>query len=153
MLYGIVLKSYSFRITPQLPHSCHTVTPQLTFLCALPQQVPYKHPTSNPTSYPTSNPTSYPTSWQVRSRRAFWLFTNARWSTSAASVLESSTLDGATLQNKGAFIYGGAVALETEIYLSDAIALTASVKERLVWGNSTGHFHTQFGIGMKFIIN
>ena len=62
---GIVLKSYSFRITPQLPHSCHTVTPQLTFLCALPQQVPYKHPTSNPTSYPTS--------WQVRSRRAFWL--------------------------------------------------------------------------------
>ncbi|MBM0145641.1 conjugal transfer protein TraO, partial [Segatella copri] len=26
-------------------------------------------------------------------------------------------------------------------------------KERLVWGNSTGHFHTQFGIGMKFIIN
>ena len=61
--------------------------------------------------------------------------------------------DGATLQNKGAFIYGGAVALETEIYLSDAIALTASVKKRLVWGNSTGHFHTQFGIGMKFIIN
>ena len=33
-------------------------TPQLTFLCALPQQVTYKHPTSNP----TSNPTSYPTS-------------------------------------------------------------------------------------------
>ena len=61
--------------------------------------------------------------------------------------------DGATLQNKGAFIYGGAVVLETEIYLSDAIALTASVKERLVLGNSTGHFHTQFGIGMKFIIN
>ena len=61
--------------------------------------------------------------------------------------------DGATLQNKGAFIYGGAVALETEIYLSDMVALTASVKERLVWGNSTGHFHTQFGIGMKFIIN
>ena len=52
MLYVIVLKSYSFRITPQLPHSCHTVTPQLTFLCALPQQVPYKHPTSNPTSLP-----------------------------------------------------------------------------------------------------
>ena len=71
------------KITPQLPHSCHTVTPQLTFLCALPQQVPYKHPTSNPTSYPTS--------WQVRSRRAFWLFTNARWSTSAARVSTSST--------------------------------------------------------------
>ena len=61
--------------------------------------------------------------------------------------------DGATLRNKGAFIYGGAVALETEIYLSDVVALTASVKERFVWGNSTGHFRTQFGIGMKFIIN
>ena len=133
------------KITPQLPHSCHTATPQLTFLCALPQQAPNKHPTSNPTSYPTS--------WPVRSRKAFWLFTSARWSISAASVSASSTLDGATLQNKGALIYGGAVALETEIYLSDAIALTASVKERLVWGNSTGHFHTQFGIGMKFIIN
>ena len=32
MLYGILLKSYSFRITPQLPHSCHTVTPQFIFL-------------------------------------------------------------------------------------------------------------------------
>ena len=133
------------KITPQLPHSCHTATPQLTFLCALPQQVPCKHPTSNPTSYPTS--------WQVRSRRAFWLLTNARWSISGASVSASSTLDGATLQNKGALIYGGAVALETEIYLPDTIALTASVKERLVGGNSTGHFHTQFSIGMKFIIN
>ncbi len=61
--------------------------------------------------------------------------------------------DGATLQNEGAFIYGAAVALETEIYLSDAVALTASVRERFVWGNSTGHFHTQFGVGMKFIIN
>ena len=40
MLYGIVLKSYSFRITPQLPHSCHTVTPQLTFLCVLPNKYP-----------------------------------------------------------------------------------------------------------------
>ena len=61
--------------------------------------------------------------------------------------------DGATLHNKGVFIYGGAVALETEIYLSDMVALTASVKERFVWGNSTGHFRTQFGIGMKIIIN
>ena len=40
MLYGIVLKPYSFRITPQLPHSCHTVTPQLTFPCALPNKYP-----------------------------------------------------------------------------------------------------------------
>ena len=72
------------KITPQLPHSCHTVTPQLTFLCALPQQVPYKHPTSNPTSYPTS--------WQVRSRRAFRLFTSARWSTSAASSSSTKTV-------------------------------------------------------------
>ncbi|WP_252264567.1 conjugal transfer protein TraO, partial [Phocaeicola dorei] len=24
---------------------------------------------------------------------------------------------------------------------------------RCLWGGSTGHFHTQYGIGLKFIIN
>ena len=66
---------------------------------------------------------------------------------------KSTMPDGASLRNKGAFIYGCGVSMETEIYLSDTFALTASVKERMAWGNSTGHFHTQFGIGMKFIIN
>ena len=60
--------------------------------------------------------------------------------------------DGSTIHNGDAFIYGGALNLQADFYLSDNIALTANVKERFVWGNSTGHFHTQYGVGIKFII-
>ena len=60
--------------------------------------------------------------------------------------------DGSTLHNGDAFIYGGALTLQADFYLSDKIALTANVKERFVFGNSTSHFHTQYGIGVKFII-
>lgn len=61
--------------------------------------------------------------------------------------------DGATLRNKDAFIYGCAATLEMEVYLSDAVALTASLRERFLWGGSTGTFRTQYGIGIKFILN
>uniref|UniRef100_UPI0040289B65 conjugal transfer protein TraO n=1 Tax=Candidatus Limisoma sp. TaxID=3076476 RepID=UPI0040289B65 len=54
--------------------------------------------------------------------------------------------------NGDTFIYGGALTLSADFYLSDKIALTANVKERFVFGNSTGHFHTQYGVGVKFII-
>ncbi|HBY17124.1 conjugal transfer protein TraO [uncultured Duncaniella sp.] len=60
--------------------------------------------------------------------------------------------DGSTIHNGDAFIYGGALILQADFYLSDKIALTANVKERFVFGNSTGHFHTQYGVGVKFII-
>ena len=61
--------------------------------------------------------------------------------------------DGSRLNNRDAFIYGCAATLEMEVYLADRIALTASVRERFLWGGSTGHFHTQYGAGIKFIIN
>ena len=60
---------------------------------------------------------------------------------------------GSRLNNKDAFIYGCATTLEMEVYLADRIALTASVRERFLWGGSTGHFHTQYRVGIKFIIN
>ena len=60
--------------------------------------------------------------------------------------------DGSTIKAKDAFIYGGALTLQADFYLSDKIALTANVKERFVFGNSTGYFHTQYGVGVKFII-
>ena len=66
---------------------------------------------------------------------------------------EKSLYDGSRLNNKDAFIYGCAATLEMEVYLADRIALTASVRERFLWGGSTGHFHTQYGLGLKFIIN
>ena len=61
--------------------------------------------------------------------------------------------DGSRLNNRAAFIYGCAATLEMEVYLADRIALTASVRERFLWGGSTRHFHTQYGAGIKFIIN
>lgn len=61
--------------------------------------------------------------------------------------------DGSRLTGKDAFVYGGAVSLELESYITDRIALLVNVRERCLWGGSTGHFHTQYGIGLKFIIN
>ena len=61
--------------------------------------------------------------------------------------------DGATLRNKDAFIYGGAITVELEAYLTDRIIVLVNTRERILWGSSIGKFHTQFGIGLKFIIN
>ena len=61
--------------------------------------------------------------------------------------------DGATLQDRDAFVYGGALTLNVEVYLSDRLALTGSVRERCLWGNDTGYFHTQYGVGLKLMIN
>ena len=71
------------------------------------------------------------------------------------SVNWSNTLlpDGATLQDRDAFVYGGALTLNVEVYLSDRLALMGNVRERCLWGNDTGHFHTQYGVGLKLIIN
>lgn len=61
--------------------------------------------------------------------------------------------DGSKLLVKDAFIYGGAITLELETYITDRIVLLASVRERALWGSSLGVFTTQFGLGLKFIIN
>ena len=61
--------------------------------------------------------------------------------------------DGSTLHNGDAFIYGGALTLDVECYVADRIALLANLRERCLWGGDTRKFHTQFGVGIKFIIN
>lgn len=61
--------------------------------------------------------------------------------------------DGATLHNSDAFIYGGAVNIQADFYLSDRIALTANLKERFIFGNSTGHFRFQWGAGIRIMID
>lgn len=66
---------------------------------------------------------------------------------------ENILYDGSRLRHKDAFIYGGAVSLEMESYITDRLALLVNVRERILWGGSTGHFHTQFGVGLKVIIN
>ena len=71
-----------------------------------------------------------------------------------ASALAKKTLyDGARLGNGDAFVYGCAATLDMEVYLADFIALTATLRERFLWGGSTGVCRTEYGIGIKFIIN
>jgi hypothetical protein len=61
--------------------------------------------------------------------------------------------EGSTLVNRDAFIYGGAVTLELETYLTDRIVLLVTGRERALWGNDTGRFHAQIAAGLKFIID
>lgn len=66
---------------------------------------------------------------------------------------EKLLYDGSTIQNKDGFLYGGAITLEVEAYLTDKVILLLTGRERVLWGTTTGHFHTQFGIGLKFMIH
>ena len=66
---------------------------------------------------------------------------------------EKMLFDGATIRNKDAFLYGGAITFEIETYLSDRVVFLINARERILWGSSFGLFHTQFGVGLKFIIN
>ncbi len=65
---------------------------------------------------------------------------------------DKKLFDGSNLTNKDAFIYGGAISFELESYLSDRVVLLLNTRERCLWGGSTGHFHTQVGAGIKFIL-
>ena len=60
--------------------------------------------------------------------------------------------DGSTLHDGDNFIYGGALNLQAEFYLSDKIALTANVKGRFTFGSDVQIYHTTYGVGIKFII-
>ena len=61
--------------------------------------------------------------------------------------------DGSTLHDRDAFIYGGALTLELEAYLTDWVALLLNARERALFGSDIGKFHTQVSLGLKFIIN
>ncbi len=61
--------------------------------------------------------------------------------------------DGSTLENRDRFVYGGAITLEMETYLTDRVVLLLTGCERILSGSDITKFHTQFGIGLKFIIN
>lgn len=66
---------------------------------------------------------------------------------------EKRLFDGSRLTGKDAFVYGGALTLDLEIYVADRVALLANVRERCLWGGSSQRFHFQFGAGIKFILN
>ncbi len=60
--------------------------------------------------------------------------------------------DGSMLHDGDNFIYGGALTLQADFYLSDKIVLTANIKERFTFGSDVQILHTQYGVGVKFII-
>ena len=66
---------------------------------------------------------------------------------------EKILFDGSTLRNKDRFLYGGAITLEMETYLADRVVLLLTARERVLFGGTTGKFHTQFGLGLRIIIN
>ena len=66
---------------------------------------------------------------------------------------EKVLYDGSMLSHRDAFVYGGALTLELESYVTDRIVLLAHVRERVLWGSSLGKFTTQFGLGVRFIFN
>ena len=61
--------------------------------------------------------------------------------------------DGSTIRNKDGFIYGGAITLQAETYLSDLLVLLLYGRERCLWGGSTERFHTQYGVGLKIMLD
>jgi hypothetical protein len=61
--------------------------------------------------------------------------------------------DGAVINNQDRWIYGGAAALEAEYYLDDKYVLILFAKQRIYGGSTVSLFHTQIGLGMKFILD
>lgn len=61
--------------------------------------------------------------------------------------------DGASIVSKDNFLYGGAISFEIETYLSDRLVLLVNARERILLGSDISKFHTQVGVGIKFIIN
>ena len=61
--------------------------------------------------------------------------------------------DGATLRNRNAFLYGGAIAAEVSVYFSDRTIFLLSVQQRALAGSTLATFHTFLSLGVRFIIN
>ncbi len=64
---------------------------------------------------------------------------------------ESLLYDGASLENEGNFIYGGAISFEVETYLSDTFVLLLRARERMMFGSSINRLQFQAGIGFKIM--
>lgn len=66
---------------------------------------------------------------------------------------EKRLFDGSTIRNKDGFVYGGAITLQAETYLTDRLVLLLYGRERCLWGGSTGRFHAQYGVGLKIMLD
>jgi hypothetical protein len=69
------------------------------------------------------------------------------------NLKEKRLSTGAIINNQDVWIYGGAVALEAEYYLDDKYVLLLFARERLYGSSTVSIFHTQIGLGIKFILD
>ncbi len=60
--------------------------------------------------------------------------------------------DGSTLQNEDGFVYGGALTLEMESYITDRVVLLLRARKRAMFGSSNSRFQFQVGTGIKIMI-
>lgn len=51
--------------------------------------------------------------------------------------------DGVTITSQENFLYGGAIGLEAETFLTDRLALLVNARERVLLGSSINKFHFQ----------
>jgi len=83
----------------------------------------------------------------------FYLGASAMTGYEAVNWGDKLLYDGSTIQNKDRFLYGGAITFQVDVYLNDKVILLLTGRERILCGTTTGHFHTQFGVGLKFMIH
>ena len=65
---------------------------------------------------------------------------------------EKSLSDGSIITARDRFIYGGALGIEIEGYITDRLVLVLNLRERLLWGTDTSSFHNQISVGIKYIL-
>lgn len=60
--------------------------------------------------------------------------------------------DGATLKDRDKFIGGGIISIEAETYVIDKLTVSVYARERFTFGSTTGVYHFQVGISMRYLI-
>jgi len=66
---------------------------------------------------------------------------------------KSLLYDGSILLSQSKFLIGGALSLEIETHIVDRIILLTGLRQRIFPTSTVNKFHTQFSVGIKFIIN
>ncbi|ALR29240.1 conjugal transfer protein TraO [Chryseobacterium sp. IHB B 17019] len=64
---------------------------------------------------------------------------------------ESTLPNGAMIQNKDSFIYGGGVRLSLETFITDHVLLLLQGRTKAVWGTSLERIRPSAGVGVRYI--
>lgn len=60
--------------------------------------------------------------------------------------------DGGRIQDRNRFVFGGALGLEAEYYINDTYVILLRIREKCLANSDVGLWHTEAGLGLKFII-